>query len=246
MVEATAFVKHMVRNIVGTLVEVGLGKRAPASMAELLEARDRTRAGPTAPPQGLFLEEVFYGPGGAQPEPEPRIRVRARRMIKGMQGSGFADPLPGSGSGSFTGSGLASHVKVDRLSRRRAMTQKKLRVGVLGATGMVGQRFLALLENHPWFEVTLVAASPASAGKAYQEAVKGRWVMKTPVPAAVAGLTVRNASDVAAIAGAVDFVFCAVDMPKDETARARGAPTPGPRPRWSPTTRRTAPRPTCP
>jgi aspartate-semialdehyde dehydrogenase len=103
------------------------------------------------------------------------------------------------------------------------MSQKKLKVGVLGATGMVGQRFLSLLENHPWFEVTLVAASPASAGKAYQEAVKGRWVMKTPVPAAVAGITVRNASDVAAIAGAVDFVFCAVDMPKDETARLEEA-----------------------
>ena len=71
VVEATAFVKHMVRNIVGTLVEVGEGKRSPASMADLLDARDRTRAGPTAPPQGLYLEEVFYGPGGAQPEPEP-------------------------------------------------------------------------------------------------------------------------------------------------------------------------------
>ena len=103
------------------------------------------------------------------------------------------------------------------------MTQKKLRVGVLGATGMVGQRFLALLERHPWYEVTLVAASPASAGKAYQEAVKGRWVMKTPVPAAVAGLTVQNASDVAAISGAVDFVFCAVDMAKDETAKLEEA-----------------------
>ncbi len=103
------------------------------------------------------------------------------------------------------------------------MSQKKLKVGVLGATGMVGQRFLSLLENHPWYEVVLVAASPASAGKKYQEAVQGRWVMKTPVPAAVAGLTVRNASDVAEIAGAVDFVFCAVDMPKDETARLEEA-----------------------
>jgi aspartate-semialdehyde dehydrogenase len=103
------------------------------------------------------------------------------------------------------------------------MSQKKLRVGVLGATGMVGQRFLALLENHPWYDVTLVAASPASAGKPYQEAVKGRWAMKTPVPKAAAGLTVQNASDVAAIAPAVDFVFCAVDMPKDETARLEEA-----------------------
>ncbi len=69
VIEATAFVKHMVRNIVGTLVEVGLGKRAPGSMPALLESRDRTRAGPTAPPQGLFLEEVFYG-GPAQEEPQ--------------------------------------------------------------------------------------------------------------------------------------------------------------------------------
>jgi aspartate-semialdehyde dehydrogenase len=103
------------------------------------------------------------------------------------------------------------------------MNEKKLKVGVLGATGMVGQRFLALLERHPWYEVTLVAASQASAGKRYQDAVAGRWAMKTPVPSAAAGLTVRNASDVAAIAGEVDFVFCAVDMPKDETARLEEA-----------------------
>jgi aspartate-semialdehyde dehydrogenase len=103
------------------------------------------------------------------------------------------------------------------------MNQKKLKVGVLGATGMVGQRFLALLERHPWYEVTLVAASQSSAGKRYQDAVAGRWAMKTPVPAAAAALTVRNASDVAAIAGEVDFVFCAVDMPKDETARLEEA-----------------------
>lgn len=99
------------------------------------------------------------------------------------------------------------------------MSQKKLRVGVLGATGMVGQRFLALLENHPWYDVTLVAASANSAGQKYQEAVKGRWALKTPVPAAAGALTVKNASDVAAIAGEVDFVFCAVDMTKEETAK---------------------------
>jgi aspartate-semialdehyde dehydrogenase len=103
------------------------------------------------------------------------------------------------------------------------MSQKKLKVGVLGATGMVGQRFLALLERHPWYDVTLVAASPASAGKRYAEAVEGRWAMKTPVPPAAASLTVRNASDVAAIAAEVDFVFCAVDMPKAETARLEEA-----------------------
>jgi aspartate-semialdehyde dehydrogenase len=103
------------------------------------------------------------------------------------------------------------------------MSQKKMKVGVLGATGMVGQRFLSLLENHPWYEVTLLAASPASAGKPYRQAVEGRWVMKTPVPAAVAGLTVQNASEVPAIADAVDFVFCAVDMPKEETAKLEEA-----------------------
>ena len=103
------------------------------------------------------------------------------------------------------------------------MSQKKLKVGVLGATGMVGQRFLALLENHPWYEVTLVAASPGSAGKTYAEAVKGRWAMKAPIPAAAAALTVKNASDVAAIAPAVDLVFCAVDMAKEETAKLEEA-----------------------
>jgi aspartate-semialdehyde dehydrogenase len=99
------------------------------------------------------------------------------------------------------------------------MSQKKLRVGILGATGMVGQRFLALLENHPWYDVTLVAASANSAGQRYQDAVKGRWALKTAIPAAVAGLAVKNASDVKAIAAEVDFVFCAVDMTKEETAK---------------------------
>ena len=96
---------------------------------------------------------------------------------------------------------------------------KKLKVGVLGATGMVGQRFVSMLENHPWFELALVAASASSAGKRYPEAVQGRWAMKSPVPAATAALTVQNAAEVARIAGEVDFVFCAVDMSKDETAK---------------------------
>jgi len=99
------------------------------------------------------------------------------------------------------------------------MSQKKLRVGVLGATGMVGQRFLALLEKHPWYDVTLLAASANSAGQKYADAVKGRWALASAIPAASAGLTVRNASDVKAIAAEVDFVFCAVDMSKDETAK---------------------------
>jgi aspartate-semialdehyde dehydrogenase len=92
-----------------------------------------------------------------------------------------------------------------------------LRVGVLGATGMVGQRYVALLERHPWFRVTVVAASAKSAGKTYGEAVAGRWAMSTPVPAATAALSVKDAASVDAIAGEVDLVFCAVDMPKDET-----------------------------
>ncbi len=92
----------------------------------------------------------------------------------------------------------------------------KLKVSIVGGTGMVGQRFVALLENHPWFEVTGIAASAGSAGKTYAEAVAGRWKMTTPLPAAVAGIVVKNASDVAAVSGDVDFIFCAVDMKKDE------------------------------
>ncbi len=94
-----------------------------------------------------------------------------------------------------------------------------LRVGVLGATGMVGQRFLALLENHPWFEVTTVAASAKSAGKTYEDAVKGRWAMKSAIPKAVAGRKVLDASSLEEVARTVDFVFCAVDMPKAETRK---------------------------
>ena len=94
----------------------------------------------------------------------------------------------------------------------------KLKVGVLGATGMVGQRFVALFENHPWFQVALVAASPSSAGKRYADAVAGRWTLPTPVPAATGELIVVDASDVARVAAAVDFVCCAVDMDKAATA----------------------------
>ena len=96
---------------------------------------------------------------------------------------------------------------------------KKLRVGVLGATGMVGQRFLSLLENHPWYEVSLLAASQSSAGKRYADAVAGRWALKKPIPPSVAQLTVADASDVKRISAEVDFVFCAVDMSKEETAK---------------------------
>ncbi len=93
---------------------------------------------------------------------------------------------------------------------------QKLRVGILGATGMVGQRFIALLENHPWFEVVTVAASPRSAGKTYEEAVGDRWKMTTPMPEAVKKLVVMNVNEVEKVAAEVDFVFSAVDMTKDE------------------------------
>ncbi|WP_349948287.1 aspartate-semialdehyde dehydrogenase [Lacrimispora sp. BS-2] len=94
--------------------------------------------------------------------------------------------------------------------------EKKLRVGVLGATGMVGQRFISLLENHPWYEVVTVAASPRSAGRAYEEAVGDRWKMTTPMPESVKKLTVMNVNEVEAVAASVDFVFSAVDMTKEE------------------------------
>ncbi|WP_368270688.1 aspartate-semialdehyde dehydrogenase [Enterocloster lavalensis] len=94
--------------------------------------------------------------------------------------------------------------------------EKKLKVGVLGATGMVGQRFISLLENHPWFEVVTVAASPRSAGKTYEEAVGGRWKMSAPMPEAVKQMVVMNVNEVEKVAAGVDFVFSAVDMTKDE------------------------------
>lgn len=93
---------------------------------------------------------------------------------------------------------------------------KKLKVGILGATGMVGQRFISLLENHPWYEVCAVAASPGSAGKTYKEAVEKRWKMTTSIPAEVADLTVMDVNNVEEVASKVDFVFSAVDMSKDE------------------------------
>lgn len=96
---------------------------------------------------------------------------------------------------------------------------KRLSVGVLGATGMVGQRFVALLADHPWFAVKAVAASPSSAGKSYADAVAGRWTLETPVPAPVACLTVADAADVERVAAEVDVVFCAVDMDKAATAK---------------------------
>ena len=91
------------------------------------------------------------------------------------------------------------------------------KVGIIGATGMVGQRFATLLENHPWFNVEVLAASPRSAGKTYEEAVGERWAMTTPMPESMKKMIIMNAdADVEKIAGMVDFVFCAVDMKKDE------------------------------
>ena len=94
---------------------------------------------------------------------------------------------------------------------------KKYKVGVIGGTGMVGQRFVTLLAGHPWFQLTAIAASPRSAGKRYEDAVAGRWAMDVPVPQEAKDLILMDASaDVERIAGMVDFVFSAVDMKKDE------------------------------
>lgn len=94
---------------------------------------------------------------------------------------------------------------------------KKFNVGIIGATGMVGQRFAILLENHPWFKVTTLAASPRSAGKTYKDAVGNRWLLDKPMPEAMKDIVVMDATaDIEKIAAEVDFVFCAVDMKKDE------------------------------
>ena len=98
------------------------------------------------------------------------------------------------------------------------------RVWIIVATGMVGQRFATLLENHPWFEVTALAASARSAGRTYQEVVSSRWAMKTPIPAAMADMVLFDATaDIDKIGELVDFVFCAVDMPKDEIKKLEEA-----------------------
>ena len=94
---------------------------------------------------------------------------------------------------------------------------KNYKVGIIGATGMVGQRFAVLLENHPWFTVTALAASPRSAGKTYAEAVGSRWLLDKPMPEKMKDIVVLDATaDIEKIAAQVDFVFCAVDMKKDE------------------------------
>jgi len=96
---------------------------------------------------------------------------------------------------------------------------KTYKVGIIGATGMVGQRFVTLLANHPWFHIEVVAASARSAGKTYREAAQDKWKMNVDIPENVADLVVMDAqADVEKIASLVDFVFCAVDMDKKETA----------------------------
>ncbi len=93
---------------------------------------------------------------------------------------------------------------------------RKYKVGIIGATGMVGQRFITLLEKHPWFEISVLAASARSAGKTYREAVGERWKMQSALPESVANMTVYDAADVAKVSSMCDFTFCAVDMKKDE------------------------------
>lgn len=93
---------------------------------------------------------------------------------------------------------------------------EKLKAGIVGGTGMVGQRFVQLLDQHPWFEVTAIAASKNSAGKTYEESVQGRWKMAGPIPEPVKTIVVQDASQVEEFASQVDFIFCAVDMSKDQ------------------------------
>ncbi len=93
---------------------------------------------------------------------------------------------------------------------------RKLKVGIIGATGYVGQRFITRLSGHPWFETVALAASPRSAGKTYSEAVKGRWKIDLPIPAEIQHMNVWGTDAIEQMCESVDFVFCAVDMPKDE------------------------------
>lgn len=94
---------------------------------------------------------------------------------------------------------------------------KRFKVGIVGGTGMVGQRFATLLEDHPWFEVTVIAASARSAGKTYEQGVEGRWAMPSPIPQNMKNIIIKDATaDIDSISKEVDFIFCAVDMKKDE------------------------------
>ena len=94
---------------------------------------------------------------------------------------------------------------------------EKLKVGIIGATGMVGQRFIMLLAEHPYFEITALVAGPRSAGQTYESAVSGRWKMKTECPEWIKKMTVISSDDINTVSSLVDFVFCAVSLSKDET-----------------------------
>jgi len=96
------------------------------------------------------------------------------------------------------------------------MNSDRIKVGILGGTGMVGQRFITLLENHPWFEVTAIGASERSAGLSYEEAVNGRWKLDKPIPESVKNIIVRNVNEIDRIADEAEMVFCAVNMKKEE------------------------------
>lgn len=130
----------------------------------------------------------------------------------------------GNNSNIFTGKTNVRDIKTNTVKMSsginvinwRVSNMSKLRVGILGGTGMVGQRFISLLENHPWFEVAVVAASPRSAGKTYEAAVGDRWKMTSPMPEAVKNLVVRDVNDIEAVSKDVDFCFSAVDMTKEE------------------------------
>ncbi|MDD4504336.1 MAG: aspartate-semialdehyde dehydrogenase, partial [Clostridiaceae bacterium] len=91
--------------------------------------------------------------------------------------------------------------------------KEKLKVGVLGGTGFVGQRLVTLLHDHPYFDIKVIAASERSAGKSYSDAVNGKWKLSQPIPDSVKSMTVKNLHDIDEISSEVDFVFCAVDMP---------------------------------
>ena len=105
---------------------------------------------------------------------------------------------------------------------------KHYKVGIVGATGMVGQRFALLLEKHPWFELTAIAASGRNKGKTYAEAVEGRWKMARPIPENIRGMVLLDATaDTEELVSKVDFIFCAVDMPKDEIRALRQVGVPG-------------------
>ena len=100
-----------------------------------------------------------------------------------------------------------------------SINDNKIKAGIIGATGMVGQRFISLLENHPYFDIGALAASPRSAGRKYQEAVGGRWKMPEGIPENIKNMVVLDASNIEIVSGVCDFIFCAVEMPKDETKK---------------------------